>query len=112
MPYDRRWPAVLSNFEGQPIELFQGTMDNPWAEAVYTGAVWQSVAEHVLPIHRARSVRLVNNAYVIGNGMAFYDAEKESLGESIPLLKFDGPDGTTYETNTFHCSQAEMAQSF
>lgn len=37
----------MSNFVSQPIELYRGSLDNPWAEAVKTGAVWQSVAMHV-----------------------------------------------------------------
>lgn len=79
MSYDRRWP-VLFNFEGRPIELFKVVLDNPWAEAVYTGAVWQSMAEQVLTVRRAPSVRLVKNAYVFGNGISYDDAERESLG--------------------------------
>lgn len=111
MPYDRRWPVILSNFEGQPIEISRGSMDNLWAEEVYTSAVWQAVAGHVLPVRRAQSLRLVKSAYVIGNGLAFDDGEMESLGEPIPLLEFEGPDGVTYEADTFHCSRTELAHS-
>lgn len=68
---------------------------------MYTGAVWQSVAGHVLQVRRAPSLRFVKNAYVIGNVVAFDDAEKESLGESISQLEFKDPDRTTYEANTF-----------
>lgn len=51
-------------------------MDNQWALAVYTRALWQSVAGHVLPIRRALSVRIVKDAYVIVEGLAFYDKKK------------------------------------
>lgn len=80
MPCDRRWPSVQSNFEGRPIELYQGPVDNPWAEAVYTGAVRQSVAGHVLPVRRSPSVRLVKDAFVVGNSLSFNDNKKASLG--------------------------------
>lgn len=109
MSYDRLCPAVLSNFEDRPIELFKGVLENPMAEAVYTNGSRQSVANNILTVRRAPSVRLRYNAYVIGNGISFYDDERESLGEPVSFLEFDGPYGEPYEDNTFYCSRAEVA---
>lgn len=65
--------AVEFNFEGQPIKLYRNSLDSPWSEALHTGARWQSVAGHVLSAKPAPFMRIVQNAYGFGNGLAFDD---------------------------------------
>lgn len=58
---------------------------------------------------RAPSVRIVKDAYVIINGLALDHEEKASLCEPVPLLEFEGLYSTTWESDSFHCSQAKIA---
>lgn len=108
MLYVCRWPAVQSNFEGNQIKLFRGTLDNPLAEAVYTGAVSQSVTGHVLPERRAPSMRHVKNFYVVVNILPFTDEEKESLGGTGPTPRIGWPRLDYLRDDTFLCSRAEI----